>query len=122
MRGEEYGMASLSTHHGSGAAHSARGKLVARSGEQFVPPDRGAGRDAVLSVLAESAIAEAETADGELAVGRWRGPLHGVPIGVKDLIDVRGAACTAGMPILNDRRPDRDAHVIAPRSAGSLRS
>src|SRR5262245_17904895 len=45
---------------------------------------------AYLAVLAESALAEARAAEGEIAAGRIRGPLHGVPVGVKELCDVAG--------------------------------
>ena len=60
----------------------------------------------------EHALAQAREADSEIAGGTLRGPLHGVPIAVKDLCHTRGIVTAAGMPIHKDYRPDRDATVI----------
>src|SRR5437870_4233630 len=57
----------------------------------------------------EAARAQARQLDDELAAGRWRGPLHGIPVGIKDLIDVRGWATMAGWPRWADRIARRDA-------------
>src|SRR4030095_2206176 len=51
--------------------------------------------NAFIRVMADEAMRDAETADRELAAGRDRGPLHGVPIAVKDIIDARGIPTTA---------------------------
>ena len=67
---------------------------------------------AYVTVLGESAMAEAAEADAELARGEGRGPLHGVPIAVKDLMAIAGVRTSAGMPILKDRKPDHDATVV----------
>ena len=59
----------------------------------------------------ELALTQARQADSEIARGTLRGPLHGVPIAVKDLCHTKGIATAAGMPIHKDYRPDRDATV-----------
>jgi amidase len=74
-----------------------------------------------LLVTAESALEDARRADQEIADGLSRGPLHGVPIGVKDNLFTKGVATTAGMEILRDFRPDEDATVVARlRAAGAV--
>jgi len=66
-----------------------------------------------LAVLADSALAAAAEADAEIAAGLWRGPLHGIPIGIKDLLDVAGAPTTSGTEIFKDNVPTTDATVVA---------
>ena len=67
------------------------------------------------------ALAQAREADSEIARGILRGPLHGVPIAVKDLCHTRGIPTAAGMTIHKDYRPDRDAGVVTRlREAGSV--
>jgi aspartyl-tRNA(Asn)/glutamyl-tRNA(Gln) amidotransferase subunit A len=66
---------------------------------------------AVATVTAERALAEARAAEAELAAGRWRGPLHGIPYGLKDAIDTRAIPTTSGARPLADRVPARDATV-----------
>ncbi len=68
--------------------------------------------NAFITVMADSAREAARTADRELAVGRDRGPLHGIPIALKDLIETRGVRTTAGSPIFGDHIPERDAAVV----------
>ncbi len=63
-------------------------------------------------VMAETAIAEAQAADAEIAYGRYRGPLHGVPIGVKDLFWTKGVATAAGTTLHRNFRPHDDATVV----------
>jgi len=63
-------------------------------------------------VLADLALDQAAAADAEIADGHWRGPLHGVPIGVKDLLWMEGLPTTGGMELLSDFRPAEDATVI----------
>lgn len=65
-----------------------------------------------VTVLAESAAAEAVEADAALARGEGRGPLHGVPVAVKDLMAMDGVRTSAGMPILEHRITDHDATVV----------
>jgi amidase len=65
-----------------------------------------------VTVMADAAMAQARAADEALARGDWRGPLHGVPIALKDLCFTTNAPTTAGMPILRDFVPDYDATVV----------
>jgi aspartyl-tRNA(Asn)/glutamyl-tRNA(Gln) amidotransferase subunit A len=67
---------------------------------------------AFLTVTGELALAQARTATDELAAGRDRGPLHGVPIALKDLIDTAGIATTGASAVLADRIPSADAPVV----------
>ncbi len=77
--------------------------------------------NAYITVMAESALAEARAADDEIAAGNYRGPLHGVPIGVKDLCATKGVRTTAGSKILADNVPDEDASVVRRlREAGAV--
>ena len=64
------------------------------------------------TVLRERALAQARAADAEIAAGRWRGPLHGIPWGAKDLLAVRGAPTTWGSAPFRDQRFDEDATVV----------
>jgi Asp-tRNA(Asn)/Glu-tRNA(Gln) amidotransferase A subunit family amidase len=68
---------------------------------------------AVITLTAEHAIAQARQADREIAAGRYRGPLHGIPYGVKDLLDTAGIATTWGAEFHRDRVPARDSAVVA---------
>jgi len=68
--------------------------------------------NAVITVMEESARAQAEAADAELASGTDRGPLHGIPIAVKDVFETRGVRTTAGSVIFMHHVPDRDATVV----------
>lgn len=63
-------------------------------------------------VMAEAAMAQARAADAELASGRCRGPLHGVPIAVKDLCWTAGFTTSGGMAIHRDHVPAEDATVV----------
>lgn len=75
---------------------------------------------AVVHLMAGSARAEADALDAEAAAGHWRGPLHGIPITVKDVIDVAGAPTRAGSAAYDDR-PERDAAPVALlRAAGAI--
>ncbi len=67
---------------------------------------------AYITVLEDSAIAAAQRADGEIASGRWRGPLHGVPVAVKDLCWTRGVRTTCSSSVLRDWRPESSATVV----------
>ena len=77
--------------------------------------------NAFITVTAESALADARTAEKEIQGGKWRGPLHGIPIALKDLIDTRGILTTAASAQYKDRIPDRDADVVERlRRAGAV--
>ena len=72
-------------------------------------------------VMADTAMEAAEAADRETAAGRSRGPLHGVPVAVKDLCRTKGVRTRAGMPLLNDYVPDYDSTaVVRFREAGAV--
>lgn len=75
----------------------------------------------VVSFLDGRAREEAQQADAEIRAGDWRGPLHGVPYGVKDLFSVRGAPTTWGSADFSDRVIDEDAEVVGRlREAGAV--
>jgi len=77
--------------------------------------------NAFITVLADSARAEAAAADRELAAGRPRGPLHGIPIAVKDLLDSKGVLTTAGSRHWAKNTPTQDAPALAKlREAGAI--
>jgi Asp-tRNA(Asn)/Glu-tRNA(Gln) amidotransferase A subunit family amidase len=75
----------------------------------------------VVTLLEAQALAEARTADAEIAAGRYRGPLHGVPYGLKDLFSTRGIRTTWGVPDFKDRVIDEDAEIVVRlREAGAV--
>ena len=77
--------------------------------------------NAFIHVMADEARRDAEAADRELAAGRDRGPLHGVPIAVKDLIDIAGVPTTAASRVRQGHVAAADAPVIARlRDAGAV--
>jgi aspartyl-tRNA(Asn)/glutamyl-tRNA(Gln) amidotransferase subunit A len=77
--------------------------------------------NAFITVTADAARAQAEQAAREIAAGRYRGPLHGIPLSLKDLIDTRGIRTTSGSRILTDHVPAHDATVAARlREAGAV--
>ena len=67
---------------------------------------------AYATVTPELALAQARRAEAEIGEGRYRGPLHGIPIALKDIYDTAGLVTTAGMPIHADRIPNSDATVV----------
>jgi aspartyl-tRNA(Asn)/glutamyl-tRNA(Gln) amidotransferase subunit A len=77
--------------------------------------------NAFVTVTPESALAEARTAEAEIGRGEWRGPLHGIPVALKDLIDTANVRTTAGSAVHKDRVPQRDAEVVRRlRQAGAV--
>jgi aspartyl-tRNA(Asn)/glutamyl-tRNA(Gln) amidotransferase subunit A len=74
-----------------------------------------------ITVTADLALAQAKAADAEIGRGRRRGPVHGVPIALKDLIAVAGVKMTSGSQVLADHVPARDAFVTQRlRDAGAV--
>ena len=77
--------------------------------------------NAFITVMAESALAEARSAEEEIRRGHWRGPLHGIPIALKDLIDSAGVRTTSASALNKDRVPGEDAIVVRKlREAGAV--
>ncbi len=68
--------------------------------------------NAFSDVYAEEALATAGDLDRELAAGKWRGPLHGVPIGIKDLFLTKGRRTARGSRAFRDFVPDEDAPIV----------
>src|SRR3954452_4328077 len=72
-------------------------------------------------VMADTALAGAAVAEKEIAAGKIKGPLHGVPIAIKDLCWAKGAPAAHGMTIHRDFRPSEDATVVARlKDAGAI--
>ncbi len=67
--------------------------------------------DAFITVTRELALAQARTLDAEQRAGKLRGPLHGIPIALKDNIDTAGVRTTAASAVFDDRVPTEDAEV-----------
>ena len=66
----------------------------------------------VITLTRELALAQAKKADAAIAAGKYRGPLHGIPWGAKDLLDTAGIATTWGAEPFRDRVPAKDAAVV----------
>ena len=83
--------------------------------------DRNPSINAFITVLADQAITQARAADRELAAGRDRGPLHGVPISLKDIIDATGIPTTAASRVRQGHVAREDAEVVKRlRAAGAV--
>jgi len=83
--------------------------------------EKNASLNAFITVMAESAVDEARNAEAEILRGEWRGPLHGIPLALKDLIDTAGVRTTAASAQYKDRVPVRDADVTRRlRNAGAV--
>src|SRR5438552_7289281 len=74
--------------------------------------------NAFIAVTADSALQDAKQAEAEIRLGKWRGPLHGIPIGLKDLIDTTGVRTTAASAVFKNRVPSQDAEVVRKLRAG----
>lgn len=68
--------------------------------------------NAFITVTAEQALQQARAAESEIERGHWRGPLHGLPLALKDLIDTAGIRTTAASAVFADRIPGEDAEVV----------
>ena len=74
-----------------------------------------------VTIMEEQALAEAARADEEIRAGRYRGPLHGIPYGVKDLFSTKGVRTTWGSADFQNRTIDEDAEVVVRlRDAGAV--
>jgi Asp-tRNA(Asn)/Glu-tRNA(Gln) amidotransferase A subunit family amidase len=67
----------------------------------------------VITLTRDHGLAQARKADQEIAAGKYRGPLHGIPFGVKDLLDTAGITTTYGAEPYRDRVPKENAVVVA---------
>lgn len=77
--------------------------------------------NAVVTLMRESALREARDAEREIRAGRWRGPLHGIPYGAKDLVATKGVPTTWGAAPYRRQVFDHDAHVVTRlREAGAI--
>jgi hypothetical protein len=77
--------------------------------------------NAFITVTREQALAAARQSEGDIRRGQWRGPLHGIPIALKDNIDTAGVLTTAASGVFKDRVPDEDADVVVRlRKAGAV--
>lgn len=77
--------------------------------------------NAFITISEESALSEARRAESEIQRGEWRSPLHGIPIGLKDLIDTAGVKTTGGSALFKERIPQEDAPVVKRlREAGAV--
>ncbi|MGA9545349.1 MAG: amidase [Candidatus Sulfotelmatobacter sp.] len=77
--------------------------------------------NAFITVTAEAALAGARAAEIEISRGEWRGPLHGIPVALKDLIDTAGTRTTAASGLYQNRMPAEDAEVVRRlREAGAV--
>jgi aspartyl-tRNA(Asn)/glutamyl-tRNA(Gln) amidotransferase subunit A len=106
----------------SALVHSRRASsvdLVRACLDRITRHDRELG--AFITLTADSALDEAKRADADLANGVDRGPLHGIPIALKDLYDTAGVRTTAGSRIFAERVPERDSAVVEKlRAAGAV--
>ncbi len=68
--------------------------------------------NAFITVTALHALQQAHAAEKEIQQGQWRGPLHGIPLALKDLIDTAGIRTTAASAVFKDRIPTEDAEVV----------
>ena len=77
--------------------------------------------NAFITVLADQALEQAKDTEAEIQAGKWRGPLHGIPIGIKDFYDTTGIKTTAAFERFKDRVPTKDAVGVAKlKEAGAI--
>ena len=77
--------------------------------------------NAFLELFEEGARSAAREAEAEITAGRYRGPLHGVPVGLKDLVDVAGSPTTGGSPLFQQNVARTDATITSRfRQAGAI--
>jgi len=112
----------VTIRHAAGQLRAGRVSAVELATEALARIDRGNARlNAFITVTAEQAMHQARQADSELAAGHDRGPLHGIPVAVKDLFATRGVRTTAGSKVYENWIPATDAAVVEKlRSAGAV--
>ncbi|HMC62786.1 MAG TPA: amidase [Candidatus Solibacter sp.] len=112
----------MTIRHAAGQLRAGRVSAVDLATEALARIDRGNARlNAFITVTAEQAMQQARQADSELAAGHDRGPLHGIPVAVKDLFATRGVRTTAGSKVYENWVPTMDAAVVEKlRSAGAV--
>jgi len=77
--------------------------------------------NAVITVTPEIALQAAKIAEKEVLLGKWRGPLHGIPIGIKDFYDTAGIRTTAAFEHFRNRVPHNDAVAVQRlKNAGAI--
>ena len=77
--------------------------------------------NAFITVLSDEAREHAKAAEAEIKAGKWRGPLHGVPVGVKDFYDTANVRTTAAFETFKNRVPRHDAAAVAKlKDAGAI--
>src|SRR5579864_8026242 len=77
--------------------------------------------NAFITITSESALEQAGVAESEVMRGNWRGPLHGIPIALKDLFDTAGVRTTAASGVFKDRIPTQDGEIVRRlKSAGAV--
>jgi aspartyl-tRNA(Asn)/glutamyl-tRNA(Gln) amidotransferase subunit A len=77
--------------------------------------------NAFLTVTAESALEEARRAEAEIRAGKYRGPLHGIPLALKDIVDTAGVRTTAASHLFEKRIPAEDAFIVKRlKAAGAI--
>ena len=78
--------------------------------------------NAFLTLTTSSALAQARQAEEEIARGQWRGPLHGIPVALKDLVDTAGVRTTAASRVFAERVPERDAAIATSATRPMIRA
>jgi aspartyl-tRNA(Asn)/glutamyl-tRNA(Gln) amidotransferase subunit A len=77
--------------------------------------------NAFITITADLALDQARHAEEEILRGGWRGPLHGIPLGLKDLVDTAGIPTTAASAVFKDRIPVEDAEIVRRlKNAGAI--
>jgi aspartyl-tRNA(Asn)/glutamyl-tRNA(Gln) amidotransferase subunit A len=77
--------------------------------------------NAFITVTAEQALQDAANAEQEIQAGKWKGPLHGIPVAVKDFFDTAAIRTTAGFAPFENRVPTKDAELVTRlKEAGAI--
>jgi aspartyl-tRNA(Asn)/glutamyl-tRNA(Gln) amidotransferase subunit A len=77
--------------------------------------------NAFITILTDEALEQAKAAEAEIKAGDWRGPLHGIPVGIKDFYDTAGITTTAAFEHFKDRVPAKDAAGVTKlKQAGAI--